>query len=290
MKIMVSEVRCKSDSSACRRFCTGIYSRMQYGGRENKENKEMQNMNASNKTKMKYKVVNGRNPRTGAPLKRPVLTDRETYRLEQVVNYAINAGYVRGHLHDMCGLLNGMIEAIQQLGKNGKIVNLNDWLRIHGELTGTVDDSHQLSSENEYHVVITALKELKCDLNSFAWVNVDNWEHRAKVEHLMYVGSPTDGQIAKTKQIIATGKNLQFLPGDSVTLSWSEGEGESAETKTEAIVPVESDFSHMLFEWPTALDDVPAGTEITFTFLFRGGSEDGQVQMSSQTAVTVDIS
>ena len=101
------------------------------------------------KPSMKYRVVGGRNPQTGNPLFRPVVTDRETMYLDQVVQYALNAGYVRGQFHDMRGALNGFIEAIQQLGRDGKAVNLNNWLRIHAELTGTVGENRQLSERNE---------------------------------------------------------------------------------------------------------------------------------------------
>ena len=37
------------------------------------------------KPKLKYRVVSGRNPRTGGVLKRPVITERETYYMDQVV-------------------------------------------------------------------------------------------------------------------------------------------------------------------------------------------------------------
>ena len=73
-----------------------------------------------NKPSMKYRVVQGRNPRTGGIIQRPQIVDRETYYLDQVVEYALNAGYVRGQFHDMRGALNGFIEAIQQLGRDGK--------------------------------------------------------------------------------------------------------------------------------------------------------------------------
>ena len=163
---------------------------------------------ATAKPKLKYRVVQGRNPKTGDPMNRPQIAERDTYTTDQVVEYALNAGYVRGQFHDMRGALNGFIEAVQQLGKDGKSVNLNDWLRVHGELTGSCDETRRLSAKNGYRVRITALKELKRDVGEFSWVNVDSAGIVVKVNTLMYNGSPVDGRIMKAKEIIVTGKNL----------------------------------------------------------------------------------
>ena len=82
---------------------------------------------ATAKPKLKYRIVNGTNPKTKERLFRPVLAERETLYIDQLVQYALKAGFVRGQFHDMRGALNGFIEAIQELGRNGKAVVLNDW-------------------------------------------------------------------------------------------------------------------------------------------------------------------
>ncbi len=234
------------------------------------------------KPSMKYRVVGGRNPQTGSPLFRPVVTDRETMYLDQVVQYALNAGYVRGQFHDMRGALNGFIEAIQQLGRDGKAVNLNNWLRIHAELTGTVGENRQLTERNEMNVNITALNDLKCDWRDFSWTNVDDTGAIPKIDTILsLVGKPSE--LIKSKSIRLTGKNLYFDAemGDTVTLTWIEGE----EEKTAMAIPSESDYSHMLLSWPAELDDVEAGTKITFTLRTHAGIEDGALQSASKTAV-----
>ena len=215
------------------------------------------------KPSMKYRVVGGRNPQTGNPLFRPVVTDRETMYLDQVVQYALNAGYVRGQFHDMRGALNGFIEAIQQLGRDGKAVNLNNWLRIHAELTGTVGENRQLTERNEMNVNITALHDLKCDWRDFSWTNVDDTGAIPKIDTILSLGGKPS-ELIKSKSIRLTGKNLYFDAemGDTVTLTWIEGE----EEKTAMATPTESDYSHMLLPWPEELSDVEAGTKITFTF------------------------
>lgn len=241
----------------------------------------------STKPQMKYRVVQGRNPRTGGTIQRPQIVERETYYLDQVVEYALNAGYVRGQFHDMRGALNGFIEAIQQLGKDGKAVNLNNWLRVHAELTGQVGESRQLSDANELHVVITALQDLKSDWTKFSWTNVEDSGVIPKIDTILSPGGKL-WEVVKTKGILATGRNLFFdaAKGDTATISW--GEGESAQTIS--ITPSESDYSHMLFAWPTALADVEPGTKLTFSFRTCAGIEGGAVYPMTKVATLVAAS
>jgi len=235
-----------------------------------------------NKPMLKYRVVSGRNPKTGGVLLRPSIVDRETYYMDQLVEYALNAGYVRGQFHDMRGALNGFVEAMQQLGKAGKAVNLGNWLRIHAELTGTVGETRQLNEANELHVAITALTDLKAKVSDFSWTNIEGGAV-IKVESL---SSPNGnkGEIIKTKSIVATGKNLAFNAawGDKVFVDWMEGET----AKSAELTPSEQSETYLRFDWPTALADVPANTELMFTFRLHG-SEGAAEQVSRSTATLV---
>ena len=58
--------------------------------------------------------------RAKAKLLRPVIAERETLYIDQLVEYALKSGFVRGQFHDQRGALNGFIEAIQELVRNGK--------------------------------------------------------------------------------------------------------------------------------------------------------------------------
>ena len=128
---------------------------------------------ASVKPKLKYHLIEGVNPKTKAKLLRPAITERETLYIDQLVEYALKSGFVRGQFHDMPGALNGFIEAIQELVRNGKAVVLNDWLRVFGVLTGSVGPDGSLTEKNEYRVKISALKELKRKASDFSWTRVD---------------------------------------------------------------------------------------------------------------------
>ena len=226
------------------------------------------------KPPMKYRVVQGRNPRTGGTIPRPLIVERETYYIDQFVQYALNTGYVRGQFHDMRGALNGFIQAMQQLGKEGKAVNLGNWLRIHAELTGTVGENRQLTERNEKRVNITALQDLKSDVSNFSWTNVDDTGIIPKVDTILSPGG-RPWEIIKSSGILVTGKNLYFdaAHGDSATISY--GDGDAAVTIN--ITPTESDYSHMLFAWPAELESVAAGTKLTFSFRTCAGVEGGAV-------------
>ena len=128
---------------------------------------------ASVKPKLKYHLIEGVNPKTKAKLLRPAITERETLYIDQLVEYALKSGFVRGQFHDQRGALNGFIEAIQELVRNGKAVVLNDWLRVFGVLTGSVGPDGSLTEKNEYRVKISALKELKRKASDFSWTCVD---------------------------------------------------------------------------------------------------------------------
>ena len=236
------------------------------------------------KPSMKFRVVQGHNPRTGGSIQRPQIVDRETYYMNQVVDFAKNAGYIRGQLEDLKGNANGLIEAVKKLGQMGKAVNLNNWLRVHAELTGTVGESRQLTDENELRVRITTLNDLKAKVSDFSWTNVEDSGVIPKVEMILSPGGKP-WEAVKTKGILATGRNLFFnaAKGDTATITW--GEGESAQTIS--ITPTESDYSHMLFAWPTALADVEPGTKLTFSFRTCAGIEGGAVYPTTKVVTLV---
>ena len=244
---------------------------------------------ATFKPKLKYRVVLGRNPKTGETVKRPQITERETYYLDQVVRFALDNGYVRGQFHDMRGALNGFIECIQYLGLNGKAVSLNDWLRVHAELSGTVNDDYTLSEDNELRVRIQALKELKADQDQFSWTNVTDTAAAPKVSTFMSVGGKTNKVIVAGAAFTANGTNLTFYPslGDTAAMVWMDANGEEHSIE---LVPAESDYQHIKFNWTEDLDDIPMNSEVTLKLTLCGGVEGGAIHSVSPTAKLVAAS
>ncbi len=242
------------------------------------------------KSKMKYRVANCKNPKTGGAMLRPIITERPTMSLKSLVEYAKNASYVRGQTKDLEGLLGGFVQAMQDRAKAGYSININDWFIISGQLKGQVNATGQLTDANSYHVTITASKDLKVGIDNFSWENVDDDGENVRVTGLSYVGAPQDKQLKKNVAIWVSGRNLAYVAaaGDKVTISWTEeSEGGATVDKTADIVPTESDFGHMKFDWPAALNDAAVGTEVAFSFRTHGGKSEGAVKPADRSAVVI---
>lgn len=234
----------------------------------------------SDKTLMNYRVITARNPKTGGTLLRPVITNRHTMNMKQLVAYAKNAGYVRGQTKDLEGLLGGFIQAMQDRSLAGYSINVNDWYIISGQLKGTVGEDRLLTSKNSYHVTLTATKDLKASIDDFSWQRIDEGAV-IKIESVTSPGGKK-GEITKTKAIVANGKNLAFNAawGDSVKVEWADSEGTAHEL---ALTPSEVAETYLRFDWPTGLADVPDGTELTFSFRLHGGEGEAE-QPNTQSA------
>lgn len=235
------------------------------------------------KAELKYKVIAGKNPRTGQTLLRPVIIGRPSMSLRSLVDYARTANYVRGQTKDLEGLLGGFIQAMQDRAKAGYSINVNDWFIIGGRLKGSVDGTGTLTAKNSYHVTITASKDLKVDFDNFSWTNVGNDGKSMKVESITSPNGKKD-QVIDTKDIVANGKGLSFdaARGDSVTVSWKEAE----ETKSLSLEPTEQSETYLRFAWPEGLSGVAEGTVLSFVFTLHGSS-DGADRISAREATLV---
>ena len=242
-------------------------------------------MNITDKTTMEYRVFTARNPKTGGTLLRPLVVNRSTLNMRQIVAYAKTAGYVRGQTKDLEGLLGGFIQAMQDRALAGYSINVNNWFIVSGQLRGSVGEDRLLTAANSYHVTLTATKDLKASIDDFAWQRVDEGVI-IKVESLASPGGVRD-EVIKSKAITASGKNLSYHAdwGDSVTVSWQE----EGETQSAAITPSEQSETYLRFDWIAALAEVPADTYLTFTFRLHA-TKDGAEQVTSRTVRLVSAS
>ena len=235
------------------------------------------------KPTLKYRVVSGRNPHTGEVINRPVIAERETYYLDQVVEQALSRGYIRGQFEDMKGAINGALECVKKLGEEGKAVNL-DWFRVHAEITGTVGDSRQLTGENQLHVAITALQDLKASIDDFSWQRVDEGAI-IKIENVSSPGG-NKGEIIKSKAIVANGNNLAYNRdwSDSITFYWDNASGEACELQVE---PSEQSEAYLRFDWEEAFGTIPVGADVKMVFKLHG-SANGAEQTTTKTVKLVE--
>jgi len=225
------------------------------------------------KPKIKYRVVAGSNPSTGIAVYRPVVTERTTYYVDQVVEYALNSGYVRGQFQDMKGALNGFLAAVQSLAKQGFAVNLANWLRVHATITGSCDPQGTLTDANELKVSITALNDLKMKRSEFTCENVNTPANLVKVDGIASVGSAENWVIEKLKGFNVSGKNLSY---DATALDTVGVTYDGLSTPI-SLTPTGSSYNSMTFNWPTALAELDDGTPLTFIFTLHAGAETPQI-------------
>jgi len=130
------------------------------------------NNSSTKNPQLLYRVVEGRNPRTGGVLRRPAITERQNYDMAAVVDYAIRSGFVLGRSSGVRGTLEGLLEAIREILCGGASVTLNGYLHLSGELSGSLDEDCRITDANEYHMCATALKRLKLGVGDFTWKRV----------------------------------------------------------------------------------------------------------------------
>ena len=212
---------------------------------------------------MFYCVRTGHNPITKEAAFVPYIVDRKTLSLSEVVAYAKTAGYMRGQQKDLEGLVNGFIEAMRDRAKAGYSIDVNDWFLVKGYLKGKLDETQRLGANNSYCVRIKTKKELKFSLDDFSWTCVDS-EQRMHITGIFGAGGKS-GVINPNGPIVATGTNLAYTSGDSLTLSWIE---DNLEKTIVCAQPRHVTDLSIAFNWPKKTE-IPEGTEVTLTYRLR---------------------
>lgn len=215
------------------------------------------------KIKLKYTVVNGRNPRTSEPLLYPKVTGRVIVDTDASIDYCQKNGYIRGQTEDLKGTINGYLQGVQAQVKEGKAINMGEWFRVQGELRGRLDEDASLDmSKNEYHMNLTALKDWKVPADTFEWENVTDTGAKPRIDFILSdIAGAVRGQIKKGQVIAVNGTNLTMGAGDTATIAWMEEETEHTLTVT----PTTNGENLLKFSWPEVLSELDADTPVTLT-------------------------
>ena len=244
----------------------------------------MSNVSSSGeKAPLAYKVVAGKDPQNPEnTILRGLIVNKETYDTARVLRYALDNGYITGgQFFDTYGKVNGYLEACQRLGKEGRDILLNGWLRIHSELKGQIDPmTRQIGPDNEIHVCAQCQGNLRRKASEFSWTCVDDNGVRATVQHLQSVGGAKDKEIFAGAKIAVGGTNLSYTASsDKVTASWETTDAETSEvtSHTVELTPESSGYSQMTLPFPAELASAPLGTVVTFQFFLRQGKAEASV-------------
>ena len=234
----------------------------------------------------KYALMPCKNPLTGEQLMRPVIAGRANRTLPNVVEFAVQNNYMTGQIENLTGTVKGFFEALKQYCLEGQDVTLANWIRVRGMLTGTVGETGTLdAARNAYKIRVNALSELAVPLATFSWQRADDAGVKVTVRTVGANGGTPTGQVVKGQPIVVTGYNLYYAPDfeDAVEVSWMT----DGETKTAKLTPSAAGAASMTFDWPEALANVAAGTELVFRFKLHGGVKDGPAQVCVKRAILV---
>ena len=242
-------------------------------------------MSESSKVSVRYRVIRKVHPTTGKETLRPVIVDRQTYSLQQVVDYALKNNYLKGQREDIIGTIKAIFSTIKELDRQGIMVSLDGWLRFHSELNGEVDkETRRLSDANGYHMSVAALKKFQNKIADMDWENVDKLEGRLHIYNLNSYASSSK-ELLRGRDIVITGNNLQYYNaahGDYAAFSWLDKKGRTQSVRVE---PESKSPTMMTFSWPAALDAAPDGTDVTITLSSRvGTAANAPEQVARRTA------
>ena len=134
-------------------------------------------------------------------------------------------------------------------------------------------------------ILISSLSGLEkaVDRNYVAFINTRAGV-KVIVNRVSWIGSDEPNVVKKGEAFGAYGTNLMFDAslGDTVSVAWKDAGGTD---HSATLTPSESDYDHMKFSWPGALDEVAEGTELEFTFRTRGGVEEADEQVNTKKVV-----
>ena len=245
----------------------------------------MANMMISSAPKptLNYRVVVGYNPKEEENnLLRPIIINKETYDTSRCLRFAMDNGYITaGQFYSNFGVVSGFLEGVQALGKDGRDITLNGWLRIYSTLTGTCDpETRVMGPENEIPVCAQVQTNLRRKASEFTWECVADKSVRATVQHIQSVGGAKDKEIYANAKISVGGTNLSYTSAtDKVTASWQTTNDETGVVTDHSVelTPESSGYSAMVLPFPEELEDAPVGTVVTFTFFLRRGNASASV-------------
>ena len=242
-------------------------------------------MATNNKTKMKFKTVAMRDP--SDPTKSvfvPTICDRsDPLPLSRVITAAINEGRIAGLKANAAkSVAEGICDQIYEKLKEGNGVEFERYFNVKLFLDGTVQDAAAgLTSErNKVNIRLMPGPDFKIGLDAFSWSNVAN-DMAATLEYIIGAND-VRGQILRGGAISVEGSGFgSTSEGVTVTFTFEGGEPVAG-----AVLHVGP--NRVEVAWPSALADVPDGTEIGCTVVKTVDGVDYPSNSKSATLVTAE--
>ena len=160
---------------------------------------------------------------------------------------------------------------VEKDGRSRRLGNLKFMLAMRGLLESAYSEFDPKTCKA---LVIAAL------MKGWQWpldphkIDIGNTRIARRVKMAAGIGTFHPGDWERGHNLNITGDNVKLIEGDDVTVSWTEG---TAAKSVAMEWETTSDWITIL-KWPSALDVLPVGTQLTLTWHSRGGVEDGILQ------------
>ena len=232
----------------------------------------------SHKSTIKWKPTPSKNIVDGSTQLIPQIVDREdAIGLDKLTYDAIDTSRIAGLKPTAAmSIAEALCEMIGQTLNSGRGVKFGNYFYVRPYLTGTVSMTNpHLTDANELRTRLISGEGLKLSIANFNWRNVNETGDEPVYDDVYgdYAHAPA-GFIRKGTGFYINGENLDFAEGDTVTLTYGEGE----EATTINLTPTEARGVYQKFAWPAALADVAAGTALKIVF----NKKDGDLTYSTE--------
>lgn len=241
-------------------------------------------MATNDKTKMKFKVVAMRDP--SDPTKSvfvPAICDRnDPLPLSRVIAAAINEGRIAGLKTNAAkSVAEGICDQIYEKLKDGDAVEFGRYFHVKLFLDGTVQDAGAgLTEQNKVNIRLMPGPDFKIGRDAFSWSNVAN-DKAATIEYIIGANDVRD-EILRGGAISVEGSGFGNT-AEGVTVTFTFEGGEAVAGAVSHVGP-----NRVEVAWPSALADVPAGTEISCTVVKTVDGVDYPSNAKSATLVSAE--
>ena len=197
----------------------------------------------------------------------PRVKDRgQTVPLEKVVLDAIDRSYIVGVKPEYAeAIARGILLQVKACLDNAQAVQFGDMFSVYLYLGGTVENatSRVRKATNPLNARLRQGTGLRPEWNDYEYHNVNVEGELPQFKEITSVGAGAlPRTIDKGKAFGIVGDNLTMNTAhDKMTVSWIQDD----EPESIDIVPAVNGDGYLQFSYPSAMDDIPNGTVLTFT-------------------------
>jgi len=215
----------------------------------------------ADKPTVKYEVRAQKDPINNVTIYVPAIVDRSAAKsLATVIENAIDRGLIVGVKPSAAsGIATGLCEQLFKEFKDGNSVNFDGYFYGRIYLDGTVGADGRLTGSNAINIRLVKGTKFSLAMRDFSFTNVAD-DKTPNVEFLISASTgAVRGKLIKSQAILVNGSTFGD-DAEHVSAKFAFDEG------TEVVGTISSCGENLItVAWPSAMSDVPDGTEVTLT-------------------------